>query len=718
MILADLGADVIRIDRPGGQPLTGGPHDLLNRGRPSVALDLKHPDGVATVLDLVETADVLVEGLRPGTTERLGLGPDECLARNPRLVYGRMTGWGQDGPLAPTAGHDLGYIAITGALFGLGQDPGRPHFPSNLVGDFGGGSTYLVIGVLAALLESRLSGEGQVVDAAIVDGTAHLNAMATGFLAGGLLPRGAGRATCSTAARRSTTSTRPPTAGTWRSARSSRSSTTSWSPASASPTPPPTATTRRSHAELRAADRATPSRQRTQAEWAEVFDGTDACVAPVLPMTEAFDHPHLVAARHVRRARRHDPARAGAALLADGADADDPATGAGRPGHPRRPAPPGGSPTSTPCSSPERRCRPDGRARRRPDHRCRAVRHRRRRAPDPRAARARRTPCSRRARSAAARGTCSATPASARTPTCTRWATASARGGDEEALGHGPADPRVPPRDRPGVRRGARTIRYDHRVVRDVVGLRDARWTVEAEHDGEDGDLHRRARLVLPRLLRLRARPRPEFAGAERVRAARSSTRSTGPPTSTAAGKEVVVIGSGATAVTLVPAMARRRGARDDAAAVAVVRAEPAAARPVRRARPALAPGRSGLPRRALEEHPGPRSAFYRLSRRRPGPCVRRWSASRTSRCSPRAYDVDTHFTPTLRPVGPAACASCPTATSSRRCARGDAPRSSPSTIERFDADRHRADRRPAPRRRRHRHRDRAARSRRSVASS
>src|SRR3954463_1148203 len=187
MILADLGADVIRVDRPGGQPLTGGPTDLLNRGRPSVALDLKHPDGVATVLDLVESADVLIEGLRPGTTERLGLGPDACLARNPRLVYGRMTGWGQAGPLAQTAGHDLGYIAITGALFAMGQDPARPHFPANLVGDFGGGSTYLVIGVLAALLEARLSGEGQVVDAAIVDGTAHLNSMTTGYLASGLL---------------------------------------------------------------------------------------------------------------------------------------------------------------------------------------------------------------------------------------------------------------------------------------------------------------------------------------------------------------------------------------------------------------------------------------------------------------------------------------------------------------------------------------------------
>jgi len=185
-ILADLGADVIRVDRPGGQTFATGRYDVLTRGRPSVALDLKHPDAVATVLRLVETADVLVEGLRPGVTERLGLGPDDCLGRNPRLVYGRMTGWGQTGPLATTAGHDLGYVAITGVLAGLGQDPDRPHFPTNLLGDFGGGSTYLVIGVLAALLEARLSGRGQVVDAAIVDGVAHLNAMGSSFLASGL----------------------------------------------------------------------------------------------------------------------------------------------------------------------------------------------------------------------------------------------------------------------------------------------------------------------------------------------------------------------------------------------------------------------------------------------------------------------------------------------------------------------------------------------------
>ena len=137
------------------------------------------------MLELVRTADVVVEGMRPGVAERLGLGPDDCRAVNSRIVYGRMTGWGQHGPLALAAGHDMNYIAITGALHMMGQTPDRPQFPSNLVGDFGGGSTYLVIGILAALLEARLSGEGQVVDAAIVDGTAHLNAMTAAFAASG-----------------------------------------------------------------------------------------------------------------------------------------------------------------------------------------------------------------------------------------------------------------------------------------------------------------------------------------------------------------------------------------------------------------------------------------------------------------------------------------------------------------------------------------------------
>jgi alpha-methylacyl-CoA racemase len=291
MILADLGADVIRVERPGGQLLAGGAHDLLTRGRPSVALDLKHPEAVATVLDLVERADVLVEGMRPGVAERLGVGPDDCRARNPRLVYGRMTGWGQDGPLAGAAGHDLNYVAITGALHGLGQDKTRPHFPGNLVGDFGGGSTYLVIGILAALLEARLSGEGQVVDAAIVDGTAHLNAMTSAFLASGtyaeeraanLLDGGApyyelyetsdGRHMTVGALEPQFYDTFVELLGV-REVAPDRYD------------PPHAEELRKLFTETFAG--------RTQAEWTALFEGTDACVAPVVKLSEAPDHPHL-----------------------------------------------------------------------------------------------------------------------------------------------------------------------------------------------------------------------------------------------------------------------------------------------------------------------------------------------------------------------------------------------------------------------------------------
>jgi alpha-methylacyl-CoA racemase len=293
MILADLGADVIRVDRPGGQPLTVGPTDLLTRGRPSVALDLKHPDAIATVLDLVATADVLVEGLRPGTTERLGLGPDECLARNPRLVYGRMTGWGQDGPLASTAGHDLGYIAVTGALHAMGQDKARPHFPGNLVGDFGGGSTYLVIGILAALLEARVSGEGQVVDAAIVDGTAHLNTMAAGLLASGLYREERAANLLDGGA---------PFYDVYETADGRHLAIGALEPKFYDELvrlldlteTAPDRNVPAHHDELRRVI-ADAVASRTQAEWVQVFDGSDACVAPVIPLSEAFTHPHLAA---------------------------------------------------------------------------------------------------------------------------------------------------------------------------------------------------------------------------------------------------------------------------------------------------------------------------------------------------------------------------------------------------------------------------------------
>ncbi len=293
MILADLGADVIRVERPGGSLLAGGATMILNRGRPSVALDLKNPEAAAVVLALVKDADVLVEGMRPGVTERLGLGPDDCLAVNERLVYGRMTGWGQHGPLARAAGHDMNYIAITGALFGMGQDKSRPHFPANLVGDFGGGSTYLVIGILAALLEARVSGRGQVVDAAIVDGTAHLNAMTSAFAASGgyheeraanLLDGGV------------------PYYDVYETADGRHLSVGALEPQffdvlvttlGVQDTCPGQADLDR-YDEMRIIFDET-FRTRTQSEWIAIFEGTDACVAGIVPISEAVEHPHLVA---------------------------------------------------------------------------------------------------------------------------------------------------------------------------------------------------------------------------------------------------------------------------------------------------------------------------------------------------------------------------------------------------------------------------------------
>ena len=183
MLLSDLGADVIQVDRPGaaGMSATGDPSDVLRRGRRSIAVNLKTEAGAATVLKLLDAADVIFEGFRPGVMEKLGLGPDLCLARNPRLIYARMTGWGQEGPLAHAAGHDLNYIAITGALASIGRRDSGPVPPLNLLGDFGGGSLYLILGILAALYERNQSGRGQVIDAAISDGVISLMAAIQGF---------------------------------------------------------------------------------------------------------------------------------------------------------------------------------------------------------------------------------------------------------------------------------------------------------------------------------------------------------------------------------------------------------------------------------------------------------------------------------------------------------------------------------------------------------
>ncbi len=190
MLLADMGADVVRVDRTAdgnlGLPKTMK-FDLMNRSRRSIAVDLKKREGVETVLRLIDTADALIEGFRPGVTERLGVGPDVCLKRNPRLVYGRMTGWGQEGPVAHAAGHDWNYIAITGALHPIGRHKHEPPVPPlNLVGDFGGGALYLALGIVAGMLEAEKSGKGQVVDAAIVDGAASLMTLFYGMHASGM----------------------------------------------------------------------------------------------------------------------------------------------------------------------------------------------------------------------------------------------------------------------------------------------------------------------------------------------------------------------------------------------------------------------------------------------------------------------------------------------------------------------------------------------------
>ena len=293
MILADLGADVIRVERPGGQMLAGGATMLLNRGRPSVALDLKNPGATAIVLELVRRADVVVEGMRPGVTERLGLGPERLHGGQSR---GRLRPDDRVGPARATAqaaGHDMNYIAITGALHMMGQTPERPQFPANLVGDFGGGSTYLVIGILAAVLEARLSGAGQVVDAAIVDGTAHLNAMTSAFAAGGGFKEERGSNLLDGGV---------PFYDVYETSDGRHLSVAALEPQffdalvtllGVKETCPGQGDLDR-YDEMRAVFTASFA-QRTQAAWIAHFEGTDACVAGIVPISEAVDHPHLVA---------------------------------------------------------------------------------------------------------------------------------------------------------------------------------------------------------------------------------------------------------------------------------------------------------------------------------------------------------------------------------------------------------------------------------------
>lgn len=294
MLLADMGADVLRVERPQGSPtVVPAELDVMRRGKRSAIVDLRRPEGVNTVLRLAAAADVLLEGYRPGVTERLGVGPDDCWERNSSLVYGRMTGWGQDGPWSGVAGHDIAYIAITGALGAIGRDGGPPAIPLNLVGDFGGGSLFLVMGILAALLESRRSGKGQIVDAAIVDGVACLLAPFYGMLAAGLWVDHRGRNLLDGG--RPWYDVYQTADEQWiavgaiepdfydellsrlniRATVGERSDHTAW-PA-----------LRQQIADA--------FRQRPLAHWTEIFDGSDACVAPVLELQGATRHPHMTA---------------------------------------------------------------------------------------------------------------------------------------------------------------------------------------------------------------------------------------------------------------------------------------------------------------------------------------------------------------------------------------------------------------------------------------
>jgi alpha-methylacyl-CoA racemase len=295
MLLADLGAEVTRIDRltPGADPLSTilGPTGPLGRGRKSVALDLRQPAGAAVALDLVAGVDVLIEGFRPGVAERLGIGPAQALARNPRLVYGRMTGWGQDGPLASTAGHDITYLAVSGLLHGIGPAAGPPTPPANYVGDFGGGAMSLAVGLLAAVLSARSTGAGQVVDASMVDGAAYLATMVRTLHGHGLwrderqaniFDGGVPNYRCYTCSDGKYVAVGALEPKFW----DTLLTTLGLDPAvTPSPLDPSRAT---ELVELLAGIFA----GRPRDEWAELFAGSDACVAPVLTLAEAPEHPN------------------------------------------------------------------------------------------------------------------------------------------------------------------------------------------------------------------------------------------------------------------------------------------------------------------------------------------------------------------------------------------------------------------------------------------
>ena len=323
MLLADMGAEVVRVDRAANvghdTSAAGGPageeyrYNLLARSRRNIAVDLKNRDGVDATLRLIDRADALIEGFRPGVMERLGLGPDICLKRNPRLVYGRMTGWGQDGPIAHIAGHDINYIALSGVLATIGEAGGPPVPPLNLVGDFGGGALYLAMGVLAGIISAKATGKGQVIDCSMVEGSASLMMMMYAALA----------------------------SGTWVEKRGHNRTdggshfyhvyeTKDGEFVSVGSIEPQFYRLLLTHTGLEGADLPPQSdrpswpemqkrfaaifKQKTRDEWVAIMQQTDICFAPVLTMSEAIRHEHNRHARQLSRDRRHPAAGAGAAL--------------------------------------------------------------------------------------------------------------------------------------------------------------------------------------------------------------------------------------------------------------------------------------------------------------------------------------------------------------------------------------------------------------------
>ncbi len=292
MMLSDMGADIVRVERKGALALSEPKYDVLTRNRRSVVIDLRKPEGVEALLKIVEKVDALQEGFRPGVMEKLGLGPDVCLQRNPRLVYGRMTGWGQEGPMSHAAGHDINYIALSGALHTFGRKGQNPVPPLNLVGDFGGGGMFLAFGMVCALFEAQKSGAGQVVDAAMVDGSAALMAMIFGLKASGLWADKRGVNLLDTGAH--FYDTYETADGKYVALGSiepqfyelllklaeiedpefqNQLNSTKW-------------------AELKKKI-AVIFKTKTRDEWCAVMEGTDACFAPVLSMAEAPEHPHI-----------------------------------------------------------------------------------------------------------------------------------------------------------------------------------------------------------------------------------------------------------------------------------------------------------------------------------------------------------------------------------------------------------------------------------------